>query len=220
LSGAIAIFAKTPGLTPAKTRLAASIGSRSAEAFHRLALDVVEETVLAFLASHSSWQACWAVAEAKGAQNPRWSRLGARHTGEGGLGKRMARIYNSLLDEYDRTLLIGTDAPEMTPAHLATAAHALAASPLVLGPAYDGGFWLVGGRKAIPELVWQRPRYGTETARQDFETQLKAAGLPAPHPLPALADIDEVSDLQRLTKRLGRPTPAKAALADWLDSLG
>ena len=216
MSGAVAIFAKTPGLTPAKTRLAATIGDEKAEAFYELALDVVEESVRGFLACRPDWRASWAVAEAQGVDHPRWRDLGARHTGEGGLGERMARIYEALRREYGGAVLIGTDAPEMAPAHLEAAASALETSPLLLGPAMDGGFWLVGGRIAIPQDAWCAPRYGTGFARADFKAGLAAAGLPAPHLLAPLRDIDEAEDLKDLAARLGRDTPAKAALASWL----
>lgn len=216
MSGAIAIFAKTPGLTPAKTRLAKVIGRDRAEAFHRLALDVVEECVTAFLASRPGWRACWAVAEAEGVELSRWRALGAQHTGDGGLGERMARVYEALRREHGAALLIGADAPELQPAHLEEAADALETSPLLLGPAKDGGFWLVGGRIAIPPAAWRTPRYGTKFAREDFEAALRNAGLPAPRHLVSLQDIDEVGDLEGLAARLGDGPPAKAALAKWL----
>lgn len=220
MSGGLAIFAKTPGLTPAKTRLAAEIGREAADAFYRLALEAVEESVAGFLAAHPDWTACWAVAEAEGTADPRWRRFGARHTGEGGLGRRMAQVYDALRQAHGRALLIGTDSPQLTPGHLESAAAALAQADVILGPAEDGGFWLVGGRRRIPTNVWQVPRYGTAQAMADFEGSLSAAGLGMPERLTRLQDVDEAGDLAGLAASMpAAPSPAQRRLAEWLTTL-
>ena len=216
MSGAIAIFAKTPGLTPAKTRLAATVGTSAAEAFYRLALEAVEATVATVLDRHPDWTARWAVAEVRGVDDPRWAGLGAEHTGEGGLGTRMAGVYERLRGKYGRALLIGTDAPQMTSCHLAAAIRTLERADLVIGPATDGGFWLVGGRVPIPAEVWTRPRYSGPCARGDLLAALAAAGLPRPAPLATLTDVDEIADLAAMLAEMPpAPEPAQAACIAW-----
>jgi len=219
VSGGLAIFAKTPGLSPAKTRLAAEIGTETAERFYRLALEAVEDSVAGFLEQRPDWTACWAVAEAEGAADPRWQRFGARHTGEGGLGRRMARVYEALRRRYGRALLIGTDSPQLTPADLASAVAAFDTADLVLGPAADGGFWLLGGRRRIPLFVWQRPRYSTEQALSDLETGLNKVGLAAPRRLGRLCDVDSAADLAELRASMPEaPNPAQRRLTAWLET--
>ncbi len=216
MSGAIAIFAKTPGLTPAKTRLAAAVGTSAAEAFYRLALKAVEATVAAVLDRHPGWTARWAVAEPHGVNDPRWAGFGARHTGDGGLGTRMARVYEHLRQDHGRALLIGTDTPQMTSRHLDAAIDALAGDDLVIGPASDGGFWLVGGRVPIREEVWTRPRYSGPCARGDLLAALAATGLPQPASLATLTDVDEIADLAVMLAEMPRaPGPAQAACIAW-----
>lgn len=217
MSGAIAIFAKTPGLTPAKTRLAAGIGEQAAEAFYLLALDAVETTVGGFLQRHPDWIARWAVAEAAGAEAPRWQRFGARHTGSGELGERMWRVYEGLRRVHGRVLLIGADCPQMVPGHLVAAARALERGDIVFGPASDGGFWLFGGRRMIAKPAWIAPRWSGPHAMADFVAELCGTGLPEPACLATLTDIDEAADLARLPVEMPRrPSAAQRRLTGWL----
>lgn len=221
MSGAIAIFVKTPGLTPAKTRLAAGIGTEAAEAFYLHALDAARTTVGEFLKRHPDWIARWAVAEAAGVEEPRWRRFGARHTGPGGLGERMWRVHEGLRRIHGQVLLIGADCPQMTPRHLAAAARALARHDTVFGPAADGGFWLFGARRAIPRAVWESPRWSGPHALADFAGALHEAGLPDAARLATLTDIDEAADLARLPAEMPRrPSPAQRRLMDWLSRSG
>lgn len=221
MSGAIAIFAKTPGLTPAKTRLAAGIGTAAAEAFHLHALDAVEATVGDFLKRNPDWIARWAVAEAEGVDVPRWQGFGARHTGPGELGERMWRIHEGLRRVHGRVLLIGADCPQMTPRHLDAAARALDRHETVFGPATDGGFWLFGARRAIPKAVWGVPRWSSPHALADFVAALAGADLPEAARLATLTDVDEAADLARLPDEMPRrPTSAQRRLTVWVERIG
>ncbi len=60
---AVAIFAKTPGLTPAKTRLAAGAGPAIAESFYLRALEITEQVACTAAAADLGLTPCWAVAE-------------------------------------------------------------------------------------------------------------------------------------------------------------
>ena len=216
MSGAIAIFAKTPGLTPAKTRLAATLGTAAAEEFYRLALEAVEVTVAQALDRHPEWTARWAVAEAHGIDDPRWAGFGAQHTGEGDLGTRMARTYEGLRRAHGRAILIGADAPQMTAGHLETAIYMLEAQDFVVGPASDGGFWLIGGRVPIPAEVWGHPRYSGPHALGDLLASMQTAGLPRPARLATLSDVDELADLTAMCAEMPPdPTVPQRACIAW-----
>lgn len=220
MSGAIAIFAKTPGLTPVKTRLAAGIGQPAADEFYDLCLNAVERTVQDCLADRSEWVARWAVAEKAGVADPRWTALGARHTGEGDLGRRLWRIYEGLRFVHGRVLLIGTDSPQITPAMLAQAAELLLETDFVLGPARDGGFWLFGGRRAMPKAVWKTPVYGGPDVTRDLTAAMTDAGLPAPQILDMLSDVDEQENLYYMVQEMPVDmSDAQRALCDWVNGL-
>ncbi len=219
MSGAIAIFAKTPGLTPVKTRLAAGIGQPAADDFYALCLNAVERSVQDFLAARADWVGRWAVAEKAGVESPRWAALGARHTGKGDLGRRLWRIYEGLRFVHGRVLLIGTDSPQITPTRLAQAVELLQASDFVLGPARDGGFWLFGGRRAVPKTVWETPAYGGGDVAHDLTAAMADAGLAAPQLLDTLTDVDERADMYRLVQEMpDTPSDAQRTLREWVQS--
>ena len=106
--------------------------------------------------------------------------------GEGDLGAKMARVRAP-------ALLIGSDCPGITPQLLRAAAGALDDRRVVLGPANDGGYYLIGFSEPVPFLFenmeWSTPRVLPETL-----TRLAERGF-GPAILPELADVDTAEDL-------------------------
>lgn len=215
MSGGLAIFVKTPGLSPIKTRLAATRGTAFAEHWHRLASAAVASVVQRFI-ERSGWTAYWAVAEADGLAS--WSGFPCLLQPEGGLGSRMAGIHRELLDRHGRAVLIGADSPQLTAAHLHAADRALDEdSDHVLGPAEDGGFWLLGSRQPIDALTWVAVRY----SQPDTGSRMHAALTEHARCrlLDRLRDVDTAGDLGPLLgdlQTLRSPTATQAALASWL----
>ena len=155
MSGAIAVFVKTPGLSPVKTRLAAKLGREAAEAFHLAAAQSVS-SVVQELSSLTDIQSYYAVAEQAALNHSHWQDLPCLWQGDGGLGERMAHIYQTLLAEHDFVILVGADIPQMTTAELLIASswlpHADQAR-LIFAPSIDGGFWAFGGNCNIPQAI-------------------------------------------------------------------
>jgi rSAM/selenodomain-associated transferase 1 len=216
MTTALAIFVKTPGHSPIKTRLAASIGAPAAIEFHRVAAGAVAEVAQS---AGTGLQAYWAVAERAALEDPLWQDLPRLWQGDGGLGARLQRVYATLLARHGRVLLVGADAPQLTRELLLQACDALnrPATPWVIGEARDGGFWLFGGRVPIAAAVWQGVRY----SQADTAAQLRAALHPAGTiaNLPALTDVDEAADLDALEDTLAAlpsPSPAQRGLRQWL----
>jgi hypothetical protein len=197
----LALFVKTPGRSPVKSRLWPAIGREAAEALYLDCATAVGETAIA-LQRDGRLHAYWAVAEAErdgdadvsNALHP-WQALPVVAQGDGGLGERMAHVYATLRARHGAALLIGTDLPQLSMPALADAVDALvhAKADLVLGPSEDGGFWLVGGRVDLPLAAWTAPRYSTPDARSDFLAALPK-GLHI-HQLDAAHDLDEPGDL-------------------------
>lgn len=221
MSTAVAIFAKTPGLTPAKTRLAASIGTAHAEAFYGHCLAVVEEAVMqAINACMGALVPYWAVAEEAGVHHPRWQHFTPLWTGEGELGTRLDHVYVTLRQRHETVLLIGTDAPQLGPQHMAQAMKHLAQhAGFVMGRAHDGGFYLFGGNQPIPRAVWEQTPYSVATTATALAEKLAPLG--AIHALETLGDVDVIEDLQalwdaRASMRRPRQQRLIAAMEPWL----
>ena len=114
--------------------------------------------------------------------------------GRGGLGLRLQRIVGGGLRRSGRRLVvIGSDLPGLGSADLLQAFAALERHELVLGPAQDGGYWLIGLRRSRPELFCGIDWGGPGVLGQ---TEEAAAGLGlVAHRLAWRADLDRPADL-------------------------
>lgn len=227
MTGALAIFVKTPGRSALKTRLAAAVGRDHAEQWYRLAAAAVASVAMRACAGHGI-TAYWAVAEANAESD--WSGLPTIAQGEGGLGERMARVHAQLAARHDYAVLIGADAPQLRAETLREAAQWLGAvmtrthgerlpARLTLGPASDGGFWLFGANRVIADEAWIRVRYSQPDTGLQFQRAMQPFG--AWRMLGELTDVDHVEDLGALRWALDElpdPTPEQRALMHWMDA--
>jgi uncharacterized protein len=214
MNGGVAIFVKTPGLTPLKTRLAAGLGVNEAEAWYRRSAAAVAAAVCRV----AGISAYWAVAESHTSVAATWGRLPLLLQGEGELGARMERIHAVLLERHDFALLLGADTPQLDPAVLAEAADWLAADEprLVMGPARDGGFWLIGANRHPATEDWLRVPCGSEVTARGFRAAMARHG--KWRLLPELTDVDTVADLAAMLAEmelLDDPLPEQHQLAAW-----
>lgn len=204
MSTAIIVFAKAPVPGLAKTRLAPALGEAGAAALaERMLRQALAQAVAADVgpielcaAPYTTHPALQAAAAAQGV------RLTEQGTGD--LGLRMHRALARSLMRHGRVLLIGTDAPALDAAVLRRAATALQDHDAVFVPALDGGYALVGQRRADPRW-FSDMRWSQDRVMEDTRERLRAASVRWAE-LPAVADIDEPADLVHL------PT-------DWLDGL-
>ena len=193
---AVIVFAKAPVPGTVKTRLAARLGADGAA---RLAERMLLETATqAVDAAIGPVEICCAPER----NHPAFLRLlaglpvGLSDQGVGDLGERMHRAFARVLVGHDRALVIGTDAPGVDAAYLRDAARQLATRDVVIGPALDGGYSLIGLRRPAAGLfegiAWSSPQVLTQT-----RAAVQRLGL-AHVELAALADIDEPADLRHL----------------------
>lgn len=210
MTTAIAIFVKTPSLSPLKTRLAAGVGDKAAQAFYRLSLNAVQTTV-----RDVNVTPYWAVAEEGGLDNPLWKHFKSLYTGEGNLGQRQHHVYETLLKKYDQVLLVGADAPQLSKDLLEQAMLALNANDFVIGPARDGGYYLFGGRVSTPAEIWMDVPWSTSMTRERLETGLTSK----PFHLPVLTDVDTENDLQYVeAEMLGVLSKQQKQLVEWINN--
>lgn len=214
LTPAIAIFVKTPGLSPVKTRLGAGIGRRIAEEWHRRAAACVQVT-----ASASDLPVYWAIAETEGMQHEMWPGLPRLAQGSGGLGARMATVHTELIRRHGAGILIGADLPQIEARHIDAAVGWLSAdSPRhVLGPARDGGFWLFGANRALPRSAWESVAYSRDDTAREFIAAVDASAWEILEPM---TDLDQAKDLPAVLRELQAvrtPTGEQSNLARWLE---
>lgn len=219
---AVAIFAKTVGLSAVKTRLAADIGKHDAEEFYKLSVDCVEAFVAAAgEAFPETVYPVWTVGEEEGVA--RWASRSfpVMWTGEGGLGSRLASVSEHLFSTYDAVMMIGTDSPQLSPALLIDAISRLAGgvSDVVVGPAADGGFYLFASRRPVDRHIWESVTYSKETTLQELVECLDLNEISVSF-LQAEQDVDTLADLRVLRERFCSETdllsPEHVRLRQWL----
>lgn len=180
----VALFTRWPEPGKAKTRLIPALGADGAAALHKRLTERAVATVRAAglpLEVRSTGAAPQAFRDWLGAD------VSIVDQGDGDLGQRLARSA-----ETTPVLLLGADAPDVTPEHLIAAVGLLTQHKLVIGPAEDGGYWLLGLAAPMPQL-FTGVAWGTETV---FGETLARAPAP-PALLPTLADLDRPDDLAR-----------------------
>ena len=185
--GVLVIMVKEPRLGRVKTRLGASIGSVKATWWYRHQCrrligrlrDKRWQVVLAVSPDAALAARCWPA---------NISRIGQ---GSGDLGRRMTRAISALAPA--PVVLIGSDIPGIRRKHIAEGFHAIASGGFAIGPAPDGGYWLIGwaNRRRLARDWLDGVRWSSEFARDDT-----LARMPEPCSLlDSLTDVDDVSDL-------------------------
>ena len=186
MSPRVVLFTRYPEPGAAKTRLIPAIGPERAARLHRT---LTERTVQAVLESGLALEA--RVTGASLATFADWlGAIAIVDQGTGDLGQRLARAGPPY-----PTLFIGSDAPDLTASLLCQAAAALAGADAVIGPAQDGGYWLLGLKRAVAG-VFDDVTWGTSTVCGQTIDRLSVSGID-PVLLPQLADCDRPEDLAR-----------------------
>ncbi len=193
------VFLKAPRPGFVKTRLSATLGARQAcEAYRHLV-----ETLLRQLAVLKNVELCFAPDDA-GSEIKPWAqtdwRLAAQ--GPGDLGRRLDRAFARTFDEgTGRVVVIGSDCPDVSPGDIQAAWTALLSHDVVLGPATDGGYWLIGLRAPQPGL-FADVAWSTNGVLDETLERSRAAGLKTLL-LRKLTDVDTEADWRRFLARAG-----------------
>ena len=175
-----------------KTRLAATIGPEAALAVYR---ELVKHTQQAAAALTDVRKTVWfAEPAATPALAAEWVGFEQAVQPPGDLGQKMQAAFEEAFRQgAEATIIIGTDCPTLTAAHLTAAFQALATHDVVLGPAEDGGYYLLGMRKLRAELfqnkAWSTAEVLTATLADTMQLGLRTTLLPL------LRDVDTAADL-------------------------
>ncbi len=200
----LVVFAKAPVPGKVKTRLLPAISAAQAATLQsRLMSETLAMTHRQRLCRVQLW--C-----SPSAEHPDFRNLLNRypislHTQSGtDLGDRMGRAIAANLNRYAAVVLIGCDCPSLCSQDLINAFFALRhGSDVVLGPAEDGGYVLIGMKQSIPDLFHSIP-WGTAEVLSETKTRIRRLGLQY-HETRCHWDLDRPEDLQRyrLFKRIG-----------------
>jgi len=197
----LVILARAPQAGRVKRRLAQGIGTLGATRFYRATL----ATMLRALAADRRWTVWLFVTPDGSFDHPIWRNLRRRPQGRGDLGRRMRRPFDTLPP--GPVVLVGSDIPAMRPHHIARAFALLGRHDLVLGPASDGGYWLIGSRRVrpLPFELFDGVRWSTADALADT-----LATIPAHYSVgfaDTLDDVDDAAGLRRAMHALRRLMP-------------
>lgn len=143
-----------------------------------------------------------------------------RHQVGADLGERMANAFAEMLrDPADRAIVVGTDCPELGPDTIREAFEALETSDLVLAPATDGGYVLIGLRGVAPSL-FAGVDWGTDRVLEQTIERAKKAGLETAL-LGGFSDLDTPDDLIRfIARHATAPGPTASSTQVALRDLG
>lgn len=182
---ALIIFAKNPELGKVKTRLAKEVGDEEALAiYHKLLAWTQRETfrvsatcIVYYTSSiddHDPWKA------------------NKKLQADGDLGQKMSSAFQEQLTQFDKVCIIGTDCAGLTTELIDQAFAAMDANDIVLGPANDGGYYLLGMKTyhqaLFEEIAWSSELVLSQTIKR-INTLKKSYQL-----LPELIDVDTIED--------------------------
>ena len=199
----IAVLLKEPLPGKVKTRLVADGVSQELvlplyKAFLTDTLDLAQ-----FVASDWKWAFIAPGASARFQEEIRQKGFAVFEQQGRDLGERIAHLFQTAFAQgATQVVALGSDSPSLPPALIEEAFEALNQSQVVLGPAQDGGYYLIGMSSFTPE-VFQQITWSREQVLQQTLDRLEQNGkLGKAHLLPMWYDIDQKKDLQLLTSHL------------------
>lgn len=190
------IFTRYPEPGKTKTRLIPVLGDIGAA---NLQKQMTEQTILQVKELQKltklSVEICFTGGNLEKMRNWLGNDLLYQFQGEGDLGQRMERsLVNAFNQTAKQVIIIGTDCPDLNSQILLDAFEKLQVFNLVLGPAIDGGYYLIGLQKPAAELFtnihWGTAEVFAKTVEIAEKLNLSIGYLPS------LADIDRPEDLE------------------------
>lgn len=185
------IFVKNPLPGQVKTRLGQSIGMPRAAAVYQNLLQHTHTLSARLSLNKEVWYGDFIHPE------DLWNQgdFQKRKQRSGSLGERMAAAFLSAFEAgYDKVMIIGSDCPELRTEHMEKGLQALDKHEVVIGPARDGGYYLLGMRRPyalFKGIEWSTPRVLDQTLALCQDLQLNS------YLLPVLSDLDDLNDLEK-----------------------
>jgi hypothetical protein len=163
------VFTRNPELGKVKTRLAQTVGDQTALDIYKFLLKKTKNIASEVAADKAVYYSV------KIRENDIWdARIFQKHLQVGeDLGIRMLHAFkNGFEAGYEKVMIIGSDLYDLSSEDIEKAFTALATNDLVIGPAEDGGYYLLG-MKTMHTTIFKNKNWGTETVRKDTLEDLK-----------------------------------------------
>ncbi len=185
---ALIVFVRNPVLGKVKTRIAATAGEEKALAVYKILLQHTREITellqvkkIVFYADEIN-------------ENDVWNGYEKRKQYGQDLGERMKNAFELVLESgFEKIVIIGSDCFELTTAAIAEAFLKLNNHEIIIGPASDGGYYLLGMQSPLKDLfrhkIWSSNTVVTDTLKEISEKNLSC------HLLQLLNDVDEEKDI-------------------------
>jgi len=183
----LVLFARYPSAGACKTRLIPALGAAGAADLHRC---LTERTIAVLCMSDAPLTVAYTGASEAAFAIWLGSEVLLAEQAEGDLSARLL----ACLDPAP-VIFFGADTPDLAHHHVEDAIEGLRSHEVVIGPAEDGGYYLIGMRRALPELLIDMP-WSTEHVLPETLLRLRRAGV-EPRLLEVLADCDRPEDLER-----------------------
>ena len=200
-NGALAIFVKTPGLSPIKTRLAASLGPVRTLEFYQLAVNALKAVMLKLKEEIPNLELYFAVAEQEGMNSSLWAGFPTIWQGEGLLGTKLSNVYDQLLEKHSFVAFMGADSPHLAFSQIYKAILTVENSKktdFTIGKTDDGGFYFFCGGTSIPKSSWEKIVYSTENTAKDLMDEF--GSIANFRELSNSFDVDTFEDLRRYSE--------------------
>lgn len=194
--GCILQFARTPRAGRVKTRLMPALGGQGALQLHQQLVSYVWKSLHE---TGVSQQQLWVdAADTKGFFATLQPGVENPYLQQGGdLGERMAHAAGHALSQYEMVVVVGSDCPQLDENYLTEAFESLTqGAEVVLGPASDGGYVLIGMRR-LHARVFTDINWGSGEVLAQTRQRLAGIGCRW-HELPERWDVDRPEDLQKL----------------------
>jgi uncharacterized protein len=157
------IFTRNPELGKVKTRLAKTVGDETTLEIYRFLLKKTEEVTQKVTSDKAVFYS------EKITENDLWNpEIFQKHLQlEGDLGMKMQQAFEQSFEKgYEKVVIIGSDLYDITPEIIENAFENLNTNDVVLGPAKDGGYYLLG-MKSIHKPIFQHKKWGTATVLKE-----------------------------------------------------
>ncbi len=190
-SSGLIVFAKPPVLGQVKSRLAKSIGDKQALEIYQFLLKYTKQVIDELIKLQSCrvlvyWDSF--IPENSVFSNSYEERIQV----EGNLGSKLTEAFRDFSSEQENLCVIGTDCPFLTSSILAEAFQALGSGKSCIGPALDGGYYLIGLKN--PNAYWfEGIPWSTSEVFQRTIDKFTEKSEPF-HLLPTLRDVDTIED--------------------------